>query len=511
MCWFLESQATVRFSTVIKLRSTQCFEGKSTFINTVVNYFRQGSLDNVPSSIKVAIPTKYLRGNQPESANNSELDCSDQTKSQTSAAVQYFMENKHGSFCFIDTPGFADTEGTKKDDANIRQILDAADDVENLGAIILVVSGRNPRLTMDIMVALSTLQGHIPDVALENIIVVCSNCATKQRCNFVIPSLPFSPKYVAYLDNSAFSADPKKWLGRDWINIQQDWDSAMYVIDQLVKALVTLGSVSSASFASMRKQRDEVKASLHAAQLKITELQKVEDDVLDIEADIIRNKKDVTSFANYTQTKKEKIVSQVPVNYYNTICQNCNKVCHEDCQLGEIAAAGDMRFVGCAAFCGCSHCQMCGGEKRCDHSSHYHARYILTEEEKTLEEVIQDIKDKYDAATAGLSEANNRKSELQKAKTAIEGSIKMYSESVEDSCKSIKDICKGFNFAEELFVTIQKLEAEKKLIVNVAAKKSAGEFIRAIQAIADSLSSNTSIFVPKAASKSLFLTCFLTV
>jgi len=82
--------------------------GKSTFINSLHNYFGSKSLDE----IEVVIPTKYLqprtRGQQ-----HTELGGS-ATQSQTQDCTEYRFTKpgaRDTSITFIDTPGLADTRG----------------------------------------------------------------------------------------------------------------------------------------------------------------------------------------------------------------------------------------------------------------------------------------------------------------------------------------------------------------------------------------------------------------
>jgi hypothetical protein len=118
--------------------------GKSTFINTLTNYFRGGTLDDM----KVVIPTATHASTESDAASHTESKRTNVSQSQTQDCSSYRFKNPKSTleFEFIDTPGIGDTRGLKQDEDNLTKILTAAKDSKNLTAIVLVVNGRIPRL-----------------------------------------------------------------------------------------------------------------------------------------------------------------------------------------------------------------------------------------------------------------------------------------------------------------------------------------------------------------------------
>ena len=464
--------------------------GKSTLVNTLVNYFRGGSL----SCIKVAVPTKFLQSTEPEAEQSTERSIHDNTESNTVGSVPYVLRKITNStdlhkktFVIVDTPGLADTNGVDQDDINIGTILDAANRCPSLSAIILVANGTVARFGNNVKVTLSRLNGNIPDIALKNIVYVMTNSATKARSNFNVEGAPFAPKYVCYMNNSAFSSDPKEWSSHTMRYLVDDWRASMYVVHELMKGIMQMGHIATDQFAQMKKQRDLVKFTLHEARCKVEELQVVQNDILDIEAKMRRAKEDQSRFSDYTRQKMEKRVEWEDTPYHNTLCSTCTTVCHQQCGLEEVKVAGDMRFLCCAAFSGAQHCTVCGGETRCTHAVHYHACKLPRVVEETLEEVLQDVKADYDAATEGLSQATLQMSKLTDSKKLIEAYIAQLAQDILASCTGIKDICKGFNFAEEMHLLIQQLEAHRTLLTDPVARDTAESFINSVKGILQGL------------------------
>lgn len=90
--------------------------GKSTFINTVVNFFRRGSLEGAGRNLKVAIPTEFLLYTEPEGSLATEANVRDGTRAQTKKCTPYKFDRQGKSITVIDTPGLNDTDGPQQDD-----------------------------------------------------------------------------------------------------------------------------------------------------------------------------------------------------------------------------------------------------------------------------------------------------------------------------------------------------------------------------------------------------------
>jgi len=131
--------------------------GKSTFINTITNYFKNGSIDN----LKVAIPTKYLSST--EGYQHTENNTKNISMSQTDSCTTYVFEKNGIKYNFIDTPGLNDTRSSQQDEANMKKILDTAQATSDLAAVLLIVNGTQSRLTPAMENILVTLRGAVPD------------------------------------------------------------------------------------------------------------------------------------------------------------------------------------------------------------------------------------------------------------------------------------------------------------------------------------------------------------
>jgi len=176
----------------------------------------------------------------------------------------------------------------------------------------------------------------------------------------------------------------------------------------------------------------------------------------------------------------------VSASYHSTVCQKCSEVCHDHCGLQEISTTGSNVFKGCAAMSG-DYCHVCTG--RCSYTYHYHARVTMKITSQTLDEVLHDVKAKYDQATKGATSQNNKINSVASAQKAVQDAIKQCTNSIKKQCYDLKKICRGFNLTDELYTLIEQLKFESRTLHSVAARKSAEEFIRSLETICEELKS----------------------
>jgi len=109
----------------------------------------------------------------------------------------------------------------------------------------------------------------------------------------------------------------------------------------------------------------------------------------------------------------------------------------------------------------------------------------------TMNEILQDIKAKYDEAIHRKGDTKTQMLTLASSKAVVEEAMQDMSKRILDSCAIIQNLCKNFNLVEELDITVQQLEIEAGLLTSFAAKEQAKEFIRSIKNLIDKLSKET--------------------
>jgi len=260
-------------------------------------------------------------------------------------------------------------------------------------------------------------------------------------------------------------------------------------VDLLLKKIVSLSEKGVEDFQAMQLERKKVKAILHDSRLQMNELQKLCDMVDKAETDLKSFEGNAEKFKDYVKEKKVKKTVLVDHPQHSTICSSCTHVCHQNCGLNEIKTMGSHEFKGCYAFSGANNCCQC--PEKCSYTVHYHARKTISTETVTMNEILQDIKAKYDEAIHRKGDTKTQMLTLASSKAVVEEAMQDMSKRILDSCASIQNLCKNFNLVEELDITVQQLEIEAGLLTSFAAKEQAKEFIRSIKNLIDKLSKET--------------------
>ena len=107
--------------------------GKSTFVNIITNYFKEGSLDN----LKIAIPTVFFQST--EGYAHTENNTQNNAMSQTTHCTTYSFELDGMTYNFIDTPGLTDIGYARQNNLNVQNILETAEATADLAGVLLIV------------------------------------------------------------------------------------------------------------------------------------------------------------------------------------------------------------------------------------------------------------------------------------------------------------------------------------------------------------------------------------
>ena len=165
---------------------------------------------------------------------------SGQSPSRTNAAKVYTFKSVNGvQVTVLDTPGLADTRGLEKDNENKQSITDAIrDNIQEITAVIIVVNGTNPRLTVATDYAITALSSIFSGTLADNIGVLFTNISSSFKWNFDVGMLP-----VELLGAKSFCLDNP--LAR-----QKEYSK--------IKAAEAQGSVARASQAVLQKLKKAV-------------------------------------------------------------------------------------------------------------------------------------------------------------------------------------------------------------------------------------------------------------
>jgi len=240
-------------------------------------------------------------------------------------------------------------------------------------------------------------------------------------------------------------------------------------------------------FQVVNMSRDEVKAHLHGILLKLRSIQDTQARIEEFEKMIQRGEADQENFKDYIKKDLVKEIVQTDVEYHNTICSTCSSVCHRHCGLEEITTAGSNQFKRCAAFSGKDNCSCC--QEKCSYTVHYHARKNIELVETTLEKVIDEMKAQYDNAITSTENAMREFNAIESSKKALQHEIEQLLKKIDETCLQIKKLVSGFNFAQELHITVDQLKAERTMLTSLASIALADRAISTMERLIQSYES----------------------
>ena len=107
--------------------------------------------------------------------------------------------------------------------------------------------------------------------------------------------------------------------------------------------------------------------------------------------------------------------------------------------------------------------------------------------EKTIDEILHDVKAKYDTAMSDVARSQAMIANVGSALIDVEKAIDAEITRLDQSCREIVRHCSGFNLAKELSMTLSQLELEKSMMTNLSAITTAQKFINTIERIVDGL------------------------
>lgn len=454
--------------------------GKSTFINMMGNYLSNLEAGTVKYDITkpyICIPNAlYPKTTERKYNLHSEADIHDRTKAQTQKAIAYTFPFKSTIFKIIDTPGLNDPEGEDKDEKNMEIILKAAEESNELSAIVLVLNGTEARITPNIETILTKLKGSIPDSITNNIVVVYTMCR-EETCNAIDNDMS---KHFVHFNNTAFSSkyDPKKPSNM----LKAEWDDSMESCEKLTQIVEGFSNITTNEFTIIQNIRNLIKTKFHECRVKVDHLQTLLDQVHQTELDIKNAEENVNSNSNYTVKKSVNKVEMVQVGYHSTVCAECNSLCHDHCGLDETPTKGVSVFMSCACID-----KPTGNCTKCSHSyiHHYHSRQIPQTVVVQVDEEVQALKDKYIAAQQALGNSTAKMSNLEIAQQSIQAELEEQKKLISEQCKKLKKICRNFDLTKEIYLLSDRLKKDLIKIKSPEARVKAEEFIKYMIALAE--------------------------
>ncbi|KAF5647966.1 hypothetical protein F52700_1180 [Fusarium sp. NRRL 52700] len=415
--------------------------GKSTFINSFVNFLTFESFDEAKAARKLEyqVPCSFSVSHWNSSDPDQELenrtirvgsgdDEHDGTTgdSATQKTSVYRVTYKGTKYRIIDTPGIGDTRGPEIDNKNIKDIMNTLKRYEELHGILILVKTNEARLTPTIHFCFEELLSHLHRSAIANVVfgfthTLISNYAPGDALGPLQSFLKGNTTVdltVSRANSYSFDAKSFHYLaarfqgvrGQDKRSSRESWDRLraetlrlLSYIDNLrpheIRQTLTMEGAREALghlMIPMVEVSQEIRKNLALLEEKMAELNDMR-----LTGDELRKKlhleriKVVHTKLDKPRTVCNKHCCEFKSNSNGEVVPFYRSICHEDCRLPGVTeeCVGHPELIKCRAFKETKN-HSC---RSCKHSwqEHMHFFYKLTErkvkvKDKDVERCLRD-------------------------------------------------------------------------------------------------------------------------
>ncbi|KAI4887010.1 hypothetical protein NFI96_021594 [Prochilodus magdalenae] len=387
--------------------------GKTTLINTMVNYFLGVKFED---KVWFEITEEKKR---------------DQTESQTSEVTVYEInsEERLSSLTIIDTPGYGDTRGIEKDmdiARNLHELFLHGTGVKDLDAVCLVLKASQNRISdrqRYIFESVLSLFGK----DIEDIIVLCITHSDGGPPTNVLEAIK-KEKIPCCYDNEnepvhfLFNNRQSEKCTTKYERVSRSaWEMAAGSIGEFFEFLKSRQRKSVTLTVSVLNERTQLKACVESLKERIKFSDLTQNELTEVKKTLEQNKEKIEEDNKFPFTVRVAYKEKVDITYSSwrdqmvTSCTKCQENCHEyDCWFA--------RNVQWCEVMRNNHCTVC----KCHFSTHVREGKKYVRRWRKEEVTFEDLKKKY--CTTNKEKASFNKSKLKHMETEHEETLKMKDE-----------------------------------------------------------------------------------
>lgn len=320
----------------------------------------------------------------------------------------------------VDTPGFGDTRGIKRDREIITQMHNLFKSKNENG--ILTIDGVC-FVTQSPLARLTPTQSYIFDAILSvfgkdianNIFVLITFADGKTPP--VLDALkkgevPFNSHFK--FNNSALF-EPNTELPKDKF-ARMFWKMGEQSFKSFFDHLNSVQQKSLQLTAEVLRTRNILQVTIEGLQRQVTDGMNQLNTIRQEGEILKRHRTDIEENKNFDYEVEEVVMTQIPLDQgeYVTNCLTCNYTCHFPCYIDD-----DKNKKSCKAMGGKENCNVCS--KKCHWSKHRNSPFRLEALKKKVQKTYTQLKEKYEIAqkeekshTAVFDKVKNKFKELRK-------------------------------------------------------------------------------------------------
>lgn len=361
----------------------------------------------------------------------------------------------------IDTPGFGDTRGIKRDNAIVQQIHDlfsaqGEQGVIDIDAVCFIAKAPDARLTATqtyIFTSIMALFGKDIAANICTLITFADGATPAVLASLKESKLPFGETFT--FNNSALFAENESSLNNSLSPMF--WKMGYTSFERFFKYICKLETKSLFLTKNVLDERNQLKTIISniLPQVKIG-LSKIT--ILKKEKEMVqRHEDDIEHNRNFSETlpKTEPNAIKLKPGVYITNCLDCKITCHKDCKI-----TYDADKLSCAVMDrDTGKCTVCPGH--CDWKRHRNSDYYLEFVTKMVTITSESMKKAFEAATG--------------RKFTSERFIEQNKMEVESQLHDIKCMMEKVNMCrkrlDEIALTADPLTSEEYIDLLIASEK----------------------------------------
>ena len=424
--------------------------GKTTLINGMVNYIL---------GVEWADDFRYklvVEDSKVSQANSQTKDITAYTfYPMEGAAIPY-------TFTIIDTPGFGDTEGLKRDKEITNQIkeffsIPPPDGINYLDGIGFVTQAALARLTPAQEYIFDSILSIFGKDVVKNIFMLVTFADGQQPPVMESIKKAKIPAQKFYkFNNSALFADNAEDVEEDFDAMF--WKMGVRSFKKFFSEFAKSESVSLQLTQEVLKERDQLQAMIEGLNPQITmglskidEMRQEENILKQRETEIETNK----SFTYPVEVTKPKEIDLRGSGRHTTTCLRCNFTCHKNC-----AYADDRDKRRCCAIDSDSgNCEVC--PKHCYWTEHKNLPYLIEYETVTEMRTSEDLKKKYETALTGKNKVEGMIGKLEEYLMEVHNKVVTMIVKAQQSLRRLDEIALKPNPLTQIEYLELLIESEK--------------------------------------------------
>ncbi|KAJ8966649.1 hypothetical protein NQ314_003416 [Rhamnusium bicolor] len=414
--------------------------GKSTFINSIVNYLTYTDLKNAEKeNLLSLIPSIFQvidkHGKYHIIQIGSERDQNEYLETGESATQNvktyvFPIWNEKKKVRLIDTPGMGDTRGIEQDDINCENILSYIGQLHELHAICFLFKPTNTRITAFFKYCMAQIFSRLDKSASKNIIFIFTNTRgadygpgdTFRILEKIVNDIKSGPssvdiplnRNVFCFDNEAFKYLAAVKEGVNFENsvklrIRESWRKSAGECWRLIKYIV-----GDKSNPPLEPHFIKSTSAINEARRIITQLSQPLAEIVEfINVNLLclqRQQENLDVSKNSLKELKKNLYMPVVTLDITTL------TCHDPCYLKNVPKEliGAPELLSCAAMNGKRTCTRC----ECDFSVHMHIYYMT--KTKEIREIDPNVQKNVDNKGKVIENANKLIEDIIKRKMEFE-------------------------------------------------------------------------------------------